>query len=163
MEFVLNEIGLRLKSARELAGVTLEEASEDLSIKEVVLSNIESGNIGSFKDIYVLKDYIKNYAKYLGISPSDVEKDFNEYLFEITSKIPVGEIEKKIKEKQKIEDTQPLRVASPYTTMKSKYKNKSFLLLYVLVILLVAIAIFWAVKVVTVDNNIATNVSWKEK
>ena len=159
----MNEIGLRLKSARELAGVTLEEASEDLSIKEVVLSNIESGNIGSFKDIYVLKDYIKNYAKYLGINPSDVEKEFNEYLFESTSKIPVGEIEKKIKEKQKLEDTQPLRVASPYTIIKSKYKNKNYLLLYILVILLVAIAIFWAVKVVTVDNNIATNISWKEK
>lgn len=155
----MNEIGLRLKNARELAGVSIEEASEDLSIKEVVLANIESGNIGSFKDIYVLKDYIKNYAKYLGISPHDVEQDFNEYLFEATSKIPVSEIEKKIKEKQKLEETQPLRVASPYTVVKSKYKNKSYLFLYILVILLVALAIFWSVKQITVDNNVATMVS----
>ena len=159
----MNEIGLRLKTARELAGVTLEEASEDLSIKEVVLSNIENGNIGSFKDVFVLKDYIKDYAKYLGINPNDIVNEFNEYLFEYTSKIPVGEIEKKMKEKQKLEETQPLKIASPYTTNKSKFNNKNFYILYIVVALLVALAIFWSIKQITIDNKVTTVISWIDR
>ena len=156
----MNEIGLKLKNAREASGVSLEEASEDLSIKEVVLENIESGNIGSFKDIFVLKDYIKDYAKYLGISPSDMEKLFNEYLFEYTSKIPIKEIEEKMKEQKKLEETQPLKVQSPYTTSKPKYKTKSYVLIYIVVILLVALAIFWSIKQITVDSRIATVINY---
>ena len=156
----MNEIGLKLKNARELAGVSITEASEDLSIKEVVLENIESGNIGSFKDIFVLKDYIKDYAKYLGINPNDMVNSFNEYLFEYTSKIPVKQIEEKIKEQQKLEETQPVKIQSPYTDKRSKYKTKNYYLLYILVIVLVAIAIFWSVKQITVDNKVATEINW---
>ena len=152
----MNEIGLKLKNAREASGVSLEEASQDLAIKEVVLENIESGNIGSFKDIFVLKDYIKDYAKYLGINPKMMEDSFNEYLFEYTSKIPTKEIEEKMKEQKKLEETQPLKVQSPYTTQKAKYKTKSYVLLYVVVVLLVALAIFWAVKQITIDSRVAT-------
>jgi hypothetical protein len=32
--------------------------------------------------------------------------------------------------------------------------------LYVLVIILVALAIFWSVKQITVDNKVATMISW---
>ena len=56
----MNEIGQNLKEARESSGVSLEEASKDLDIKPLILENIEEGNIGCFKDIFVLKDYIKN-------------------------------------------------------------------------------------------------------
>lgn len=156
----MNEIGLKLKNARELAGVSLSEASEDLSIKEVILENIESGNIGSFKDIFVLKDYIKDYAKYLGINPKDMENSFNEYLFEYTSKIPVKEIEEKIKEKQKLEEQEPEKIQSPYTTSVKRFKRKSFLFWYILLIGLVALAIFWSVKQITIDNNVTTMISW---
>ena len=63
-ELILNEIGALLKNKRELTGISLDEAGNDLEIKPVILDNIENGNIGCFKDIYVLKDYIKSYAKY---------------------------------------------------------------------------------------------------
>ena len=68
----MNEIGQNLKEARESSGVSLEEASKDLDIKPLILENIEEGNIGCFKDIFVLKDYIKNYAKYLGFDDNKV-------------------------------------------------------------------------------------------
>ena len=87
-----------LRGAREENGVSLEEASEDLKIKPAILYNIEEGNMGCFKDIFVLKDYLKDYAKYLGIDPTKTVDKFNEFMFEKTSKIPVEEIEKKIKE-----------------------------------------------------------------
>ena len=64
----MNEIGELFRVTREEAGVTIGEASKDLDIKEVILENIEDGNIGCFKDIFVLKDNIYNYAKYLGIN-----------------------------------------------------------------------------------------------
>ena len=42
-----------LRGAREENGVSLEEASEDLKIKPAILYNIEEGNMGCFKDIFL--------------------------------------------------------------------------------------------------------------
>ena len=50
----MNEIGGLLKETREASGVSLEEASNDLEINTLILENIEDGNIGCFKDIFVL-------------------------------------------------------------------------------------------------------------
>ena len=153
----MNDIGNLLKSTREVTGISLEEAGKDLEIKPVILDNIENGNMGCFKDIYVLKDYIKSYAKYLGLDPNKLINDFNEYIFEYTSKIPTKEIEEKIKEKKKLEETGEVKIASPYTTDdNNKYKSKSYILLYILVVILVALAIFWSVKQITIDNKVAT-------
>ena len=97
------EIGQTLKEARVSSGVSLAEASKDLNIKEVILENIEEGSMGCFKDIYELKDYIASYAKYLGLNVTALIDDFNEYLFEYTSKIPLRlrkKLKSKIKKKQ---------------------------------------------------------------
>ena len=156
----MNEIGERLKTARELAGVSLEEAGSDLNIKVPVLENMEQGNLNVFKDIFALKNYIHDYAKYLGLNPDDMIQEFNEYLFEYTSKIPVNEIERQIEEKKKLEETQEVKIASPYTDDHHKHKKVSYLFLYVLVIVLVALAIFWSIKQITVDSKVATMISW---
>ncbi len=155
----MNEIGLMLRGARESNGVSLEEASLDLKIKPAILNNIEEGNMGCFKDIFELKDYVRDYAKYLGINPKKIVDEFNEYIFEATSKIPIKEIESQIIEKQKLEKTSEVRIASPYTDDSAKYKSKSFYLLYLLVVLLVALVIFWSVKQITVDRSIATKIA----
>ena len=152
----MNEIGCLLKSARETAGVSLEEASADLKIRPAILNNIEEGNMGCFKDIFELKDYIREYSKYLGINPDKMVDEFNEYMFEATSKIPVKEIENQIKEKNKMEATGEIRIMSPYTDNKSRYKTKNYLLLYLLVIVLVALVIFWSVKQITIGNTVTT-------
>ncbi|HCY44620.1 MAG TPA: hypothetical protein DHU33_04265 [Firmicutes bacterium] len=153
---MLNEIGCLLKSARETSGVSLEEASADLKIRPAVLNNIEEGNMGCFKDIFELKDYIREYSKYLGMNPDKMVDEFNEYMFEATSKIPVKEIENQIKEKNKMEATGEIRIMSPYTDNKSRYKTKNYLLLYLLVIVLVALVIFWSVKQITIGNTVTT-------
>lgn len=152
----MNGIGCLLKSARETSGVSLEEASADLKIRPAVLNNIEEGNMGCFKDIFELKDYIREYSKYLGMNPDKMVDEFNEYMFEATSKIPVKEIENQIKEKNKMEATGEIRIMSPYTDNKSRYKTKNYLLLYLLVIVLVALVIFWSVKQITIGNTVTT-------
>ena len=156
----MNEIGSLLKKTREETGINLEEAGNDLDITPVVLDNIENGNIGCFKDIYVLKDTIRDYAKYLGLDPDKIMNDFNEYMFEYTSKIPVKEIEEKMQEKQKKEENQEIKIASPYTEEKSKYKSKVYILLTAIVIILVGLAIFWSIKQITIDNQVTTMISW---
>ncbi|HIS17864.1 MAG TPA: helix-turn-helix domain-containing protein, partial [Candidatus Coprovivens excrementavium] len=144
-----------LRSTREESGVSLEEASGDLEIKTLILENIEDGNIGCFKDIFVLKDYIYDYAKYLGLEPDKIIDEFNEYLFEYTSKIPLEDIEKAMKEQQKEEIPQQ-KIVSPYTNSTKKPINKVVLLLLIALGVLVVLILFWSVKQITV-NNMTTN------
>ena len=122
----MNEIGSILKTTRESSGVTIEEASADLDIKEVVLENIEDGKIGSFKDVFELKENIQSYAKYLGLDGDKLIDEFNEYLFEYTSRIPVEEIEKVVNEKAKEEN----KIISPYT--KDIRKHNKYFYLFIL-------------------------------
>lgn len=156
----MDSIGLTLKNAREEAGVSLHEASEDLKIKEVVLCNIEDGNIGGFKDIFELKENVLEYAKYLGQDIAKIDEKFNEYVFEYTSKIPVKEIEKAVLEKNK-EETKEIRIISPYTNQKSNQKdNRIFIVIYTLVFILLAFIIIWSVKQITIDSKVANEIAY---
>ena len=155
--FIINQIGLTLKETREKNSISLEEAGKDLDIKPLILANIEAGNIGCFKDIFELKEYIASYAKYLGLDAQKMVDKFNEYLFEYTSKITIKEIEEKIKEQKKQEDSED-RVFSPYTK-QINVKNKHIVWIYVIIAIVVALVIFWAVKQITVDNTKTSVVS----
>ena len=158
----MNEIGGLLRTTREASGVSLEEASGDLEIKTLVLENIEDGNIGCFKDIFVLKDYIYDYAKYLGLEPNKIIDEFNEYLFEYTSKIPVEDIEKAIIEQKKDEVVEE-KVISPYTTSIDNKKSSLFKIVLFLLAVLILLVIFWAVKAITIDNKTTNLIGYVEK
>lgn len=140
-----------------MSGLTLDEVSKDLEIPVLSLEQIEDGNIGSFKDIFVLKDYLESYAKYLGLDYEDVIDEFNEYMFEKTSKIPMEEIEKAVKEKEK-EESESDRIASPYTKAAPIKSNKQFIFMLVLIVALVVIAIIWSIKQITVGST-GTNIT----
>ena len=137
-------IGRDLQEARASSGLSIEEVSHDLNIKDVVLENIEAGNIGGFKDIFELKAWILSYAKYLGLNEQHIIDKFNEYMFEYTSKIPVKEIEKKVMEHNKEKNVE--KVVSPYTNPTVKSFPKSYILIYVLLILVVIIIIIWSIN-----------------
>ena len=156
----MNEIGELLSRTREQAGVSLEEASADLKIKTPILQNIEDGNIGCFKDIFALKEYIYNYAKYLGLDASKIVDQFNEYLFEYTSKIPVSDIEKAIVEKQKDEEVCE-KVVSPYTNSVSSPKSKYVKIVIIVMIVLAVLVATWAIIQITVNNTTTKMVSNK--
>ena len=117
----MEEIGIKLKQRRIENGVTLEEAAEDLKINTENLKNIEDGKKDDFKDVLSLKNFIKDYAKYLGLDGEELLDDFNEVLFEQTSKISVEDINTAIKEKEERE--KDLKILSPYTTKKKKKWN----------------------------------------
>ena len=155
----MDEIGLTLREARESSGVSIKEASKDLDLSEPILENIEEGKIGAFKDVLELKNYITNYAKYLGLDEVKIVDDFNEYLFEYTSKIPVKELEKTI-ELQMKNTSKEEKVISPYTK-KNKPSKWYFLILIVLIIFLVLGAVIWSVKQVTLDSKITSTISYR--
>lgn len=137
----MKELGEFLKEHRESNGVGLEEASIDLNISLDDLENIEEGNIRAFRDVLSLKDKIRLYAKYLGLDPEKVADEFNDFMFEHTSKISLSDIleaEKKMKDNVK-------KVRSPYTIIRKKRLNRKKLFvvigLGVLLILLLIIII----------------------
>ncbi len=158
----MNEIGDTLRYARESSGVSLNEASKDLDIKIEILQNIEDGRTGAFKDIFELKNNIANYAKYLGLNSDELIDEFNEYMFEYTSKIPIKEIEKtielKIKEEKKENENE---IISPYTKEKKKYDNKIYVIIYIFILLMIVAAILWSVKQVTIDKNVTNIISYR--
>ena len=156
----MNEIGEALKYARESSGVSLNEASKDLDIKPEILENIEDGRTGAFKDIHELKDYIASYAKYLGLDEKQLIDEFNEYMFEYTSKIPIKEIEKTIELKIK-EEKKDEKVVSPYTKEKKKYNNWVYVVVYIVIFLMIIVAIFWSVKQVTINRSVTDTISYR--
>ena len=114
----MKEIGEYLKQVRTENGVSLEEASDDLNIAKEELENLEEGNIRAFKDIYELKDMVKEYSKYLGIDPDKAMDEFNDFMFEHTSKISLEDIKEARKQKD-TEEEKP-KVVSPYTYVPKK-------------------------------------------
>ena len=126
----MKELGERLMLLRKSNGVSLPEASSDLGIGEKELECLENGNFKVFKDVYELKKIISNYAKYLGLDEGEIMDEFNDYLFEKTSRISKEDIQE-IKKKEEKEE----KVSSPYTKIgKSRYDFAPIVLLVVLLI-----------------------------
>ena len=121
------EVGDTLRNSREVSGVTLEEVSTDLDIPVILLEQIEDGNMGAFKDVFELKDYIRKYAKYIGLNPEEIMDIFNAFMFERTSKIPMDKIEEAVKVNASLEEKEE-RVASPYTKAIPKLKTTPYLI-----------------------------------
>ena len=113
----MKELGDYLKRTRISNGVSIAEAAEDLDLSTVQLENIESGNVKAFKDVYALKEDVRQYAKYLGLNPEKVIDEFNGFLFEHTSKISLEDI----KMAQKKMEEEVKKATSPYT---KEYKKK---------------------------------------
>ena len=149
----MQETAMTLKSTRESAGVSLEEASKDLDIPVIYLEQIESGTIGSFEDIYELKQMLIDYAKYLGLDTEGVVNRFNEHMFDYTSRIPMGEIEKAVKEKQKEKEDED-RVFSPYTRITPKEQTIPFILSFIGIVILVICAVIWSVNKIKDNSNL---------
>lgn len=136
----MKEIGESLKEARENIGLSIDEVSTDLKLRPSQLENIEQGNIDAFKDIFYLKSLIKEYAKYLGMNYEDMVDEFNEYLFDKTSKISLDDI-KKAKKKEQKKAKKEDRIASPYTIEKRNKNLSKYMIIILIVILLIGAVI----------------------
>lgn len=132
----MKELGEYLKETRISNGVSLEEAAQDLEVELFLLESVEEGNVRAFKDIMVMKKIVTNYSKYIGLETEKVIDEFNDYMFEKTSKISFEDIlkaESELKGKKK-------EVRSPYTIIKIKKDHKKPLIAlgaFILIILLI--------------------------
>ena len=136
-------IGEKLRASREEKGLSLEEVSEDLKIDIKYLKNIESGNRKYFDDVYLLKNCIHEYAKYLGLDYDNLIEEFNEFIYEYTSKIPIEVIERISKQKEQEEKNKG--ALSPYT-MPCKKDNKKVIIIIAALLILISIFAFCIIK-----------------
>lgn len=136
----MKEIGEKLKVTREEMGISLDEAAEDLKLRPSQLEAIEEGNMDSFKDVFNLKYFIRDYSKYLGLNYEDMIDDFNEYLFDYTSKLSLHDIKKAHTEYNKEQEEN--KIKSPYTM---EIKNKKIglkITVFILVLIIISIIAF---------------------
>ena len=154
----MKEIGEKLKEARESMGITIEEASADLKLRPSQIEKIEEGNREDFKDVFYLKMFIKNYSKYLGLDYDEMVEEFNEYLFDFTSKISIEDIKKAEKEQRKKEKKlKTVKISSPYTVEKQQQKQIPKFLIIGGIALVVIIIIYVVVLLLTNDEEEVSN------
>ena len=140
----MNEIGERLKEVRESMGISIEEASEDLKIKPSQLIDIEEGKRDAFKDILYLKYFIRDYSKYLGLDYEAMVEDFNEFVFDYTSKISIDDIKKtNDKNNKKVK-----KIVSPYTVDNEKRNTISISIIVGIIIVIICIMAYIILSIV---------------
>lgn len=132
----MKEIGEKLAETRESIGISIEEAAEDLKMRPSQIENIEAGNMNAFKDVFSLKYFIRDYSKYLGLDYEDMIDEYNEYLFDYTSKLSLDDIKKAKKKMKKKETTK--RIASPYTVENRRLEIPPFVI-YTIILLIILV------------------------
>lgn len=148
----MKEIGETLKEARENIGVSIEEVASDLKIRPNQIQNIEEGNMKAFKDVLYVKGLIKDYSKYLGLDYDSMIDDFNEYMFDYTSKISLSDIQKAKKKIEK-KKNRGKRIISPYTLERKKKSNLLTIIMITSIVFLVGVLIFLISDLVKSDKD----------
>ena len=144
----MKELGEYFKTTRIKNGVSLEEAAEDLDVSASIIENIESGNERAFEDIYKLKEYVRSYSKYLGLKPEEVQEEFNDFLFEKTSKISLDDIKEA---RMRQEEKEEKKVKSPYTKV---YKEKfNFFPLVIAFVVIIFVSLIVYIIVINMDKE----------
>lgn len=136
----MKEIGEKLREERLSIGISIEEAAEDLKMRPIQIENIEEGNMEAFQDIFYLKYFIRDYSKYLGLKYEEMVDEFNEFLFDYTSKISLDDIKEARKKADKTEKIN--KISSPYTLEPRRRINITPLIIYILIITLVIVGLY---------------------
>ncbi len=146
----MKEIGEYLRDERRKNSVSINEASEDLNVNPSLLEAIEEGNSKAFKDIFELKGIIASYAKYLGLDVNKILDEYNDFIFEKTSKISLDDIRKVKNDEEKTN-----RVISPYTKIKHTRYEIAPLVLLVAVLLFISLIVYLVLKVATKEEPLS--------
>lgn len=154
----MKEIGATLKNAREDMGVSLEEVASDLKLRVSQLEDIEAGNLDAFKDVFYLKYFIRDYAKYLGLNYEDMIDEFNEYLFDYTSKISIDDIRKAKKKVKKQQPKEEKKIMSPYTLERKKTSSVLYILMYIVLMVIVFIVSYFIFTSINDGSNSSNDV-----
>ncbi|MCM1370874.1 MAG: helix-turn-helix domain-containing protein [Clostridium sp.] len=151
----MKEIGEKLKLAREDIGISKEEVCEDLKIDMEKLNQLEEGDMNAFPDILALKYLIRDYAKYLGLNKDDLVDEFNEFLFDYTSKISLEDIKQAKKEIKKDELN---KIQSPYTIERKRKIYNSQIMVYILIFIVLLLLGYFIFSMITSGNSSSSDV-----
>ena len=144
----MKELGQELHQLRKSNGVSREEASNDLGITTKELECLENGNFKVFKDVYELKKVILNYAKYLGLDENKILDEFNDFLFEKTSKISKDSI-KEIKKNEEVEE----KVSSPYTKLGKEKHDYAPIVLLIVILVFISLVVYLVLSFLKNKND----------
>ena len=158
----MKEIGETLKETREKIGVSIEEAANDLKLRPSQIENIENGNTEAFQDVLYLKYFIRDYAKYLGLDYEKLVDEFNEYVFDATSKISLDDIKAAKKKLESKKQVQKKKIVSPYTIEKKRHLVISPVAIYTVIIILLLIIAYFIFSLVKNDSFIEGTVIIEE-
>lgn len=154
----MENVGEKFKEARESMEISIEEASEDLKVEPSDIENIENGNIKAFDNVVNLKYLLKDYSKYLGLDTDEILDEYNEYLFDCTSKISLEDIKearRRIAQSEKKEN----KIKSPYTNFKNRTNAKKILLVLLIIFILLLI-VLGTIKIIDeIKSNTDKNIS----
>ncbi len=152
----MKEIGQKLKETRESIGVSIEEAAEDLKLRPSQIEAIEAGNTDKFKDVFYLKYFIRDYSKYLGLDYEDMVDEFNEYLFDYTSKISLDDIKREKRKLNKSKKGQTKKISSPYTLERKNNFAIPPMIIYIIIVLVILMIGYGIISIINHDDFIST-------
>lgn len=149
----MKDIGNIFKEKREEIGIKEEEAAKDLEITIPQLENLEDGNVNAFKDIFFLKELVRKYAIYLNVDEISIMEEFNDFVFDFTSRIPVEEIEQRVREIEKQTEKEARnKISSPYTR-KQVRKAKLEPVYFFIILTIILVCITFIILNVILDNK----------
>ena len=137
----MKEIGEIFLEKRNEIGISIAEISKDLKIDEVLIENLELGNIKAFKDIIELKEVISALSKYLGLDEASIIDDLNDYLFEKTSKISLEDIQN-----AEGSNKPEKKIKSPYTIEVIEKKNKIKFVIIIILIFIILVMLYFLLR-----------------
>ena len=153
----VKELGEELSILRKSNGVSKEEASNDLGISLKELECLENGNFKVFKDVYELKRIVLAYAKYLGLPEEKILDEFNDYLFEKTSKIKKEDIEE-LRKSETVEE----KVSSPYTKAGKTRHDIAPVVLLVVLLIFISLIVYLLLSFLKKDDDGVVKLDRKE-
>ena len=98
--------------------------------------------------VFYLKYFIRDYAKYLGLDKEDLVDEFNEYLFDYTSRLSLDDIKAAKKNKKESK-----KIKSPYTLEKKNRMSLIMFGIYVIIALLVVMIIYLIISLSQDDSD----------
>ncbi|MGE4265924.1 MAG: helix-turn-helix domain-containing protein [Deferribacterales bacterium] len=124
----MSKLGSFLKETREAQGLGYEKVTQETKMSEDIIKQLEDGGFAELPSYNHAKNFVKNYAEYLGLDPDDTMSMLQEECTRETF------------------SKEPQIVFSPEFPPKEDPENSSFLMKYVLPVVVIALIIFAGTK-----------------
>ena len=107
--------------------------------------------------LFELKNSIRIYAKYLGLNVDKILDEFNDFIFEKTSRISLDDIKN-----AKNSEDKNARIASPYTKIKHTKYDVAPVVLLIAILLFISLIVYITLKISHDDSKIVQELALKK-